>query len=172
MSDAPEADCITIRLASPEDIRGWSSGEVKHADFLKDPLHKPHPDGLFSERIFGPLYDWCCGCRLKEQPKFHGRDATGKLCPICQVTVDQNLVRRRRMGHVELAVPIVHTWFLRGRPSPIALLLDMSGSSLEEVADCQRQIVLDSGDSKLPAHYLIDDAEYLELRGKGLKFTT
>src|SRR5438270_4779990 len=163
------SDAVSIRLASPEDIRGWSSGEVSHADFLKDPLDEPHRDGLFSERIFGPLFDWCCACRLRERPKYWGSDALGQLCPTCGVPIDQSHVRRKRMGHIELAVPVVHTWFLKP-VSKIALLLDMKIGDLEAVAASQLHVILDPGDSGRERGAVLDDMEYIELRGQEKKF--
>src|SRR4051812_22894539 len=161
------SDAVSIRLASPEDIRGWSSGEVTHADFLKDSLGEPHRDGLFSERIFGPLFDWCCGCRLKERPKYWGPLHQGQACPTCGVRIDQSLVRRKRMGHIELAVPVVHTWFLW----QIAHLLDMKiGIDLKLVVASQLHIILDPGNSGREHGSLIDDLEYLELRGQEKQF--
>jgi DNA-directed RNA polymerase subunit beta' len=161
------SDAVSIRLASPEDIRGWSSGAITRADFLKDSFVQPHPDGLFSERIFGPLFDWCCGCRLKERPKYWGPDSQGQVCPTCGVCIDQSLVRRQRMGHIELAVPIVHTWFLW----QIAGLLDMRFGDLKAVVASQIHVILDAGESGRERGGLIDDLEYIELRGQEKKFT-
>ncbi len=164
------SDAVSIRLASPQDIRGWSSGAVTHADFLKDSLGQPNRDGLFSERIFGPLFDWCCACRLRERPKYWGREARGTVCPTCGVSIDPSSVRRQRMGHIELAVPVVHTWFLRSRPSPLAQLLGLSAAELEAIASSLLHVILAPGESGLQPHELIGDLEYLELRGQEKQF--
>src|SRR5262245_5613801 len=124
--DAPsrrinDFSAVSLRLASPQDVRSWSSGEVTHADFLKDPEDRPHSDGLFSQRIFGPLRDWCCGCTTTAGMKYWGPEHEGTRCAACSVVVEAALGRRRRMGHIELAVPVAHTWFVRARPSPLAL---------------------------------------------------
>jgi DNA-directed RNA polymerase subunit beta' len=123
---------VRIRLASPEDIRGWSSGEVTNADFLKDSPEHPHPDGLFSERIFGPLTD--------------------------------DRARRQRLGHIELAVPVVHAWLLHARPSPLALLLGLEGSALRRVADCQDFLVLAAGTSGLKVGSVLSHAQFCDER--------
>jgi DNA-directed RNA polymerase subunit beta' len=161
---------VSIRLASPEDIYGWSQGEVTHPDFLKEPLDEPNPQGLFSERIFGPIRDWCCGCRFQGRPRWWGPEHRGERCPKCNVTIDQSLVRRRHMGHINLAVPIVHTWFLRSRPSPLALLLDIRARDLEQIASYRVHVVLSRGKCRLKPGQLLDDMEYLELRGQGKEF--
>src|SRR5438067_4968007 len=156
MSDAPdfparvnEITSVRIRLASPDDIRGWSHGEVTHHDFLKEALDDPHPAGLFSEHIFGPLNDWCCACRLKNRAKYWGPAARGTKCPQCNVCVDSDDVRRRRLGHIELALPVVHPWFLHSRPSPLALLLGLRPGVVEEIANYQAHVIRVPGDTGL-----------------------
>jgi hypothetical protein len=159
-----DSTAVTIRLASPDDVRTWSQGEVTHADFLKDVPDRPHPQGLFSQRIFGPLLDWTCACIVGDgKAKYWGPAAAqpaGTLCPRCHVPIDRALVRRQRMGHIELAAPVVHTWFLRSRPSPLALLLGVKASAMESVADYQAHIVLDPADSGLKKGVILDEGQY------------
>jgi DNA-directed RNA polymerase subunit beta' len=121
-------DAITIGLASPHEIRGWSHGEVKKPETINYRTYKPERDGLFCERIFGPSRDWECHCGKYKKVKFKGI-----ICDRCGVEVTRSKVRRERMGHIELAAPVCHSWYLKGVPSPISLLLDMSRRLLEEV---------------------------------------
>ena len=121
-------DAITIGLASPSEIRGWSKGEVKKPETINYRTYKPERDGLFCERIFGPSRDWECHCGKYKKVKFKGI-----ICDRCGVEVTRSKVRRERMGHIELAAPVCHSWYLKGVPSPISLLLDMSRRLLEEV---------------------------------------
>src|SRR4051794_8916117 len=119
---------LRIGLAAPDEIRAWSSGEVLTPDGLNPLTLKPEPGGLLCERIFGPYRDWECGCgRLK------GREHEGRTCRQCGVRVGRADERRERMGHVELATPVVHPWFLRGAPGHLALLLDCPPRALERV---------------------------------------
>jgi DNA-directed RNA polymerase subunit beta' len=119
---------LTIGLASPEDIRSWSHGEVKKPETINYRTYRPERDGLFCERIFGPVRDWECHCGKYKKVKFKGI-----ICDRCGVEVTRSKVRRERMGHIELAAPVVHSWYLKGVPSPLSLLLDMSRRTLEEV---------------------------------------
>ena len=128
MSSTTDFDAITIGLASPREIRSWSFGEVKKPETIHYRTYKPDRDGLFCERIFGPTRDWECHCGKYKKVKFKGIK-----CDRCGVEVTRSKVRRERMGHIELAAPVCHSWYLKGVPSPISLLLDMSRRTLEEV---------------------------------------
>src|SRR5689334_2989433 len=111
---------LRLTLASPEQILGWSSGEVTVADTINYRTGKPTHGGLFCERIFGPERDWNCGCG-----RYRGVRHAGVTCERCGVVVAHSRGRRERFGHIELAVPVVHTWFFKLKPSPVALLLGM-----------------------------------------------
>jgi DNA-directed RNA polymerase subunit beta' len=137
-------EAITIGLASPAEIRSWSHGEVKKPETINYRTYKPERDGLFCERIFGPSRDWECHCGKYKKVKFKGI-----ICDRCGVEVTRAKVRRERMGHIELAAPVCHSWYLKGVPSPISLLLDMSRRLLEEVIYFASYIVTDVDTDKL-----------------------
>jgi len=145
-----------IRLASPEEIRGWSFGEVKKHETINYRTLKPEKDGLFCEVIFGPTKDYQCACSNKSKRSSH----TGKKCPICGVEITESKVRRERMGHIELAAPVVHTWYLRNSPSRLATLLDIKAKDLEEVVYLASYIVTDPGDTDLQYKQILSEAEY------------
>ena len=145
-----------IRLASPEEIRGWSFGEVKKHETINYRTLKPEKDGLFCEVIFGPTKDYQCACNNKSKRSSH----TGKKCPICGVEITESKVRRERMGHIELAAPVVHTWYLRNSPSRLATLLALKAKDLEEVVYLASYIVIDSGDTDLQFKQILSEAEY------------
>jgi len=128
MADASTFDKIRIGIASPDEIRSWSCGEVKKPETINYRTFKPERDGLFCERIFGPVKDWECHCGRYKKVKFKG-----VVCDRCGVEVTRSKVRRERMGHIELAAPVSHIWYLKGVPSPMSLLLNMSPRSLERV---------------------------------------
>ena len=128
MADASTFDKIRIGIASPDDIRSWSCGEVKKPETINYRTFKPERDGLFCERIFGPVKDWECHCGRYKKVKFKG-----VVCDRCGVEVTRSKVRRERMGHIELSAPVSHIWYLKGVPSPMALLLNMSPRPLERV---------------------------------------
>ncbi len=128
MADARTFDKIRIGIASPDEIRGWSCGEVKKPETINYRTFKPERDGLFCERIFGPVKDWECHCGRYKKVKFKGI-----VCDRCGVEVTRSKVRRERMGHIELAAPVSHIWYLKGVPSPMAMLLDISPRPLERV---------------------------------------
>jgi DNA-directed RNA polymerase subunit beta' len=128
MADSSTFDKIRIGIASPDDIRSWSCGEVKKPETINYRTFKPERDGLFCERIFGPVKDWECHCGRYKKVKFKG-----VVCDRCGVEVTRSKVRRERMGHIELAAPVSHIWYLKGVPSPMSLLLDMSPRPLERV---------------------------------------
>jgi DNA-directed RNA polymerase subunit beta' len=128
MAESRVFDKIRIGLASPEEVHRWSYGEVKKPETINYRTFKPERDGLFCERIFGPTKDWECHCGRYKKVKFKGI-----VCDRCGVEVTRSKVRRERMGHIELAAPVSHIWYLKGVPSPMALLLDMSPRPLEKV---------------------------------------
>ncbi len=140
-------EVITIGLASPEEIRSWSHGEVKKPETINYRTYRPERDGLFCERIFGPTRDWECHCGKYKKVKFKGI-----ICDRCGVEVTRSKVRRERMGHIELASPVCHSWYLKGVPSPISLLLDMSRRLLEEVVYFASYIVTSVNAEKLAQH--------------------
>ena len=113
-------DAIKLKLAAPEEIEGWSYGEVKRPETINYRTQKPEKDGLFCEKIFGPTKDWECYCGKYKKIRYKGI-----ICDKCGVEVTRAVVRRQRMGHINLAVPVSHIWFLRGVPSKIGLILDL-----------------------------------------------
>lgn len=138
MADVSLFDKIRIGIASSEDILGWSSGEVKKPETINYRTFKPERDGLFCERIFGPQKDYECSCGRYKKHKYNGF-----TCERCGVTVTRSKVRRERMGHIELAAPVCHIWYLRGVPSPLALLLDITAKHLEKVVYFGSFIIID-----------------------------
>ena len=147
MADSATFDKIRIGIASPEDIHSWSCGEVKKPETINYRTFKPERDGLFCERIFGPVKDWECHCGRYKKVKFKG-----VVCDRCGVEVTRSKVRRERMGHIELAAPVSHIWYLKGVPSPMALLLDMSPRPLERVLYFASYIVTYVDRSKINEH--------------------
>jgi DNA-directed RNA polymerase subunit beta' len=123
-----EFDALKITLASPNQIHEWSHGEVTKPETINYRTQKPEKDGLFSERIFGPSKDWECYCGKYKKIRYKGI-----VCDKCGVEVTRSIVRRERMGHIDLASPCSHIWFLRGVPSKIGLMLDLSPQALEKV---------------------------------------
>src|ERR1022692_4049375 len=138
LEKADTFDQVSIGVASPDTIRSWSHGEVKNPETINYRTFKPEKGGLFCERIFGPVRDWECNCGKYKRVK-----NKGVICDRCGVEVTESKVRRERMGHIELAVPITHVWFLRKSPSRIATLLDMKISDLERVVYYARYMVLE-----------------------------
>ncbi len=130
-------EVVRIGLASPQDIRSWSYGEVKRPETINYRTFRPEKDGLFDERIFGPTKDYECACGRYKKRKF-----AGIICERCGVEVTSSRVRRRRMGHIELVAPVAHTWFFRNSPSVIALLLDVSPKLVEQVVYLTTYIVI------------------------------
>jgi DNA-directed RNA polymerase subunit beta' len=158
---------IRIMLASPETIRGWSYGEVTKPETINYRSFKPEKDGLFCERIFGPVKDWECACGKYKRIRYKG-----VICDRCGVEVTQAKVRRERMGHVELAVPVSHIWFFKGLPSRIGHLLGMSLSDLERILYYESYVVIDAGTSSLRLKELIPEDQYLDvLEGEKASFT-
>jgi len=157
---------IRIGLASPEQIREWSSGEVKKPETINYRTLKPEREGLFCEKIFGPTRDWECHCGKYKRIRYKG-----VICDRCGVEVTTSKVRRERMGHIELAAPVSHIWYFKGIPSRMGLLLDMSPRSLEKILYFVSYVVIDPGDTPLIKKQLLSEAEYREYREKyGNKF--
>jgi len=158
-------DRVSISLAGPQDIRGWSFGEVKKPETINYRTYRPERDGLFCERIFGPEKDWECACG-----KYRGMKYKGMICDRCGVKVTHSRVRRKRMGHIELAAPVVHIWFFKSMPSRIGAILGIKTSALEKVVYFQDYVVTDVGDCPIRLGQLLSEDEYREkLRkyGKG-----
>ncbi|VTS01591.1 DNA-directed RNA polymerase subunit beta' [Tuwongella immobilis] len=148
-------EAVRISLASPHDIRSWSFGEVKKPETINYRTYRPEKDGLFCERIFGPEKDWECGCG-----KYRGMKYKGMICDRCGVKVTHSRVRRKRMGHIELAAPVVHIWFFKAMPSRLGTLLDMKTSSLEKIIYFQDYVVIDPGDTKLKERQILTEDEH------------
>jgi DNA-directed RNA polymerase subunit beta' len=121
-------EAVRLKLASPDEILGWSHGEVMKPETINYRTQRPEKEGLFCERIFGPTKDWECYCGKYKRIRYKG-----VVCDKCGVEVTKSIVRRERMGHIKLAVPISHIWFLRGIPSSVGLMLNMSVQDLEKV---------------------------------------
>ena len=150
MIDANSFKGIRIGIASPEKIRSWSFGEVKKPETINYRTLKPERDGLFCEKIFGPSKDFECSCGKYKRLRYKN-----VVCDRCGVEVTSSKVRRERMGHIELAASVVHTWFLKNSPSKIALLLDMKSKYVEDIVYLASYIVVDPGSdapSRAPAH--------------------
>lgn len=150
-----EFEAIKIMLASPEKIRAWSYGEVKKPETINYRTFKPERDGLFCAKIFGPVKDWECICGKYKRMKHRG-----VVCDKCGVEVIQSKSRRERLGHIELATPVAHIWFLKGIPSRIGTLLDMTMRQLEKVLYFESYIVVDPGETKLKVKELLTDEDY------------
>ncbi len=148
-------DCVSITVAAPETIRGWSKGEVKNPETINYRTFKPEPGGLFCQKIFGPVRDYECACGKYKRIKY--KDV---VCERCGVEVTISRVRRERMGHIELAVPVTHIWFLKSMPSRLGLLLDMTARSLERVIYYENYMVVDPGKTPLELKQLLTDTEY------------
>ena len=148
-------DCVSITVASPETIRNWSKGEVKNPETINYRTFKPEPGGLFCQKIFGPVRDYECACGKYKRIKY--KDV---VCDRCGVEVTIARVRRERMGHIELAVPVAHIWFLKSMPSRLGLLLDMTARSLERVIYYENFMVVDPGKTPLEPKQLLTDVEY------------
>src|SRR5687768_16217397 len=131
-------NAVRITLASPEQIRSWSRGEVTKPETINYRTLKPERDGLFCERIFGPTKDWECSCGKYKRVRYKGI-----ICDKCGVEVTRAKVRRERMGHIELASPVSHIWFVKGTPSRIGLLLDMTPRTLEQILYFAKYVVID-----------------------------
>jgi DNA-directed RNA polymerase subunit beta' len=150
---------VKISLAKPSDIRGWSYGEVKKPETINYRTYRPERDGLFCEKIFGPEKDWECACG-----KYRGMKYKGMTCDRCGVKITHSRVRRKRMGHVDLAAPVVHIWFFKAASSRLATLLSMRASSLEKVIYFQDYVVTNAGDTPLKKGQLINEEEYRQAK--------
>ncbi|MBO7699707.1 MAG: DNA-directed RNA polymerase subunit beta' [Eubacteriaceae bacterium] len=167
MNESNDFKSIKIGLASPEKIREWSYGEVKKPETINYRTSKPERDGLFCEKIFGPMKDWECHCGKYKQIK-----NKGVICDRCGVEVTKSKVRRERMGHIELAAPVTHIWYFKGTPSRIGVLLDLSPKELEKIIYFASYVVTDPGNSPLdPKQLLTEDAYRENLEKFGNTFT-
>ncbi len=157
MSEYQNFDAIQIGLASPEKIREWSHGEVKKPETINYRTLKPEKDGLFCEKIFGPQKDWECHCGKYKRVRYKG-----VVCDRCGVEVTRSKVRRERMGHIELSVPVSHIWYFKGIPSRMGLILDMSPRLLEKVLYFASYVVIDPGKTGLMKNQILSEREYRE----------
>ncbi len=154
-------ESIKIGIASPEQVRAWSYGEVTKPETINYRTLKPEKDGLFCERIFGPTKDWECHCGKYKRVRYKG-----KICERCGVEITRAKVRRERMGHIELACPVSHIWYFKGTPSRIGIMLDVSPRNLEKVLYYAAYIVTDPGRTSLLKYQILTETEYQENREK------
>ncbi len=161
MDELESLSKIKIGLASDEKIREWSKGEVKKPETINYRTLKPEKDGLFCERIFGPVKDWECHCGKYKRIRYKG-----VVCDRCGVEVTKSKVRRERMGHIELAAPVAHIWYFKGIPNRIALMLDVSPRAIEKVVYFASYIVTDKGTSNLDKCQVLNEKEYHEAEEK------
>jgi len=157
VTPAQTFDQIRISIASPERIKSWSYGEIKKPETINYRTFKPERDGLFCARIFGPIKDYECLCGKYKRMKFRGI-----TCEKCGVEVTLSKVRRERMGHIELAAPVAHIWFLKSLPSRIGALLDMPLKDLERILYFENYVVVEPGLSPLKQNQLLSEEEYLK----------
>lgn len=155
MADVNNFSAIQIGLASPEKIREWSYGEVKRPETINYRSQKPEKDGLYCEKIFGPSKDWECSCGKYKKVRYKG-----VVCDRCGVEVTKSSVRRERMGHIELATPIAHIWYLKGIPSRMGLILDMTAKQLEEIIYFVSYVVTDKGSTPLEYKQVLSERDY------------
>ena len=158
---ATDFNYIQVKIASPEEIRGWSFGEVVKPETINYRSFKPERDGLFCERIFGPVKDWECHCGKFKRIRYRGM-----ICDKCGVEVTLSKVRRERMGHIELAVPVAHIWFFKTLPSQMGYLLGMTLRDLEKVIYYAAYAVIEPGQQDVKAAQILDEDEYIQLREK------
>ena len=152
---------VSIKMATPEDVSSWSHGEVRSSETINYRTFKPERDGLFCGKIFGPVHDYECICGKYKRMKHRGI-----TCEKCGVEVIESKVRRERMGNIKLASPVSHVWYLKGVPSRIATLLEMTLHDLERVLYFDAYIVLNSSDSGLEEMSLVEEEEYRDLMEK------
>ncbi|MEO1641746.1 MAG: DNA-directed RNA polymerase subunit beta', partial [Pseudomonadota bacterium] len=157
--EVPSFEAIKISIASPEKIRSWSSGEIKKPETINYRTFKPERDGLFCARIFGPIKDYECLCGKYKRIKYRGI-----ICEKCGVEVTLSKVRRERMGHIELASPVAHIWFLKSLPSRIATLLDMTLKDVERVLYFESYLVIEPGLTPLEPMQLLSEEEYMDMQ--------
>ncbi|MHC4994928.1 MAG: DNA-directed RNA polymerase subunit beta', partial [Planctomycetota bacterium] len=146
---------VKITLASPNDIRSWSFGEVKKPETINYRTYRPEKDGLFCERIFGPERDYECACG-----KYKGTKFKGIICDRCGVKVTHSRVRRKRMGHINIAAPCVHIWFFKAMPSRLGNLLSVKTADLEKIIYFQDYVVVDPGNTPLKERQMLTEDEY------------
>ena len=158
-------DCVSIGLASPETILQWSHGEVKNPETINYRTFKPEVGGLFCQKIFGPVRDYECACGKYKRIRFKGT-----VCDRCGVEVTTSRVRRERMGHIVLAVPVAHIWFLKSLPSRLGLMLDMTSKQLEAVIYYERYVVLDKMDTSFENGQFLTEEEYRNAKDANLEF--
>ena len=161
MDELENFDKMKIGIASDEQVREWSHGEVKKPETINYRTLKPEKDGLFCEKIFGPTKDWECHCGKYKRVRYKGI-----VCDRCGVEVTKSKVRRERMGHIELAAPVAHIWYFKGIPSRIALMLDVSPKALEKVIYFASYIVTDKGSTTLSKAQILTEKEYVEAQEK------
>ncbi len=161
MEEIIQFNSVSIKIASPQVIRSWSKGEVRKAETVNYRTLKPEKDGLFCEKIFGPVHDWECNCG-----KYKGIKFKGTTCDRCGVAVDRSAVRRERMGHIELATPVTHIWFFKAVPSRLSALLDMSLRDLEKIIYYEEYVVVDPGNTTLKKKELLSEEKYQEALNK------
>ncbi|MFA6357162.1 MAG: DNA-directed RNA polymerase subunit beta' [Candidatus Omnitrophota bacterium] len=161
MEEIVSFDSISIKIASPQVIKSWSKGDVKKAETINYRTLKPEKDGLFCEKIFGPVRDWECNCG-----KYKGIKFKGITCDRCGVTVDRSSVRRERMGHIELATAVTHIWFFKAVPSRMSALLDIGLRDLERIIYYEEYVVVDPGSTPLKKKELLTDEQYQEALSK------
>ncbi len=157
MDEIVTFDSISIKIASPQIIKSWSKGEVKKAETINYRTLKPEKDGLFCEKIFGPVRDWECNCG-----KYKGIKFKGITCDRCGVTVDRSSVRRERMGHIDLATAVTHIWFFKAVPSRMSALLDIGLRDLEKIIYYEEYVVIDPGTTPLKKKELLSEDKYQE----------
>ena len=155
--DPVNFSAVKISLASPETIRSWSHGEVRKPETINYRTFKPERDGLFCAKIFGPVKDYECNCGKYKRMKHRGT-----ICEKCGVEVIQSKVRRERMGHIELATPVAHIWFLKSLPSRIGTLLDLTLKEVERVLYFESFMVLQPGETDLEVGTLVNEEKYRE----------
>ncbi|QMU99170.1 DNA-directed RNA polymerase subunit beta' [Borrelia sp. A-FGy1] len=166
MKEIKDFEKIKIKIASPDQIRNWSYGEVKKSETINYRTLRPEKDGLFCERIFGTTKEWECYCG-----KFKSVRYKGIICDRCNVEVTHFKVRRERMGHIELSAPVAHIWYYKYIPSRIGLLLDITASNLNSILYYEKYIVIEPGDTDLKKMQLLNEDEYSEARERyGMSF--
>ncbi|MDP2992931.1 MAG: DNA-directed RNA polymerase subunit beta', partial [Deltaproteobacteria bacterium] len=157
--DPSNIDFVRISLASPDKVREWSHGEIKKPETINYRTFKPERDGLFCAKIFGPAKDYECNCGKYKRMKHRG-----VVCEKCWVEVIQSKVRRERMGHIELAAPVAHIWFLKSLPSKVGNLLDFTLKELEKVLYFESYVVTESSIDALPVRTLLSEDRYRQVQ--------
>ena len=152
---------LKISIASPDDIRSWSFGEIKKPETINYRTFRPEKDGLFCARIFGPIKDYECLCGKYKRMKFRGI-----ICEKCGVEVTKSNVRRERMGHIDLACPVAHIWFLKSLPSRISLAIDMKLKEVEKILYFESFIVIEPGLTELKKGQLLTEDEFIKAQEK------